>query len=633
MNNDLVFNIKNIFDANSPKGALSLYEAKKYYIAPYQRGYKWAAVSPNDPVCKLITDLVGAANDRNSDYYLQFITTKSSTIGEGEDKESVLEVIDGQQRLTTLTILLSVIEYIKGDNEKAISNGLLSYEVRQRVTDFFQNHIYQKLDSLMSGTWKDFIEQYPENDEQDIYYLYSAAQKIKKILDEEFPAPSQKEKIIRFKEYLLDKVKILLICITREIDCEEIFSNLNDNRVELTSSELVKGLILTDVARRQPNTEETYNGKEKSELRAIIGRQWDEISHWANRKDIRKFFFQESDNVLDELLLILANVIAMDLENQTTLDTSSKNGIFNYFQLQIKNHKKTARDIFRTLKEIKSVFYDWFYDDEIYNSLGYLFFRRNSPRKVNDYRLSIRENKPELKEKLKKDICSSLNVDIDNIRYKKDDDNIRDLLLAISVFSDGNRFNFIEFNDQTWSLEHIFPQTPDECRDGLRQKDIDLLKSLCDENLCGFEKAQDLLLEYEEIMDIKSVYNSLSEKLNCKLIPNEICNLSFDEIKILYSLINRGKLDGIGNMALLTKSDNSSNSNGMFDKKRLNIVNRISKGSFVPKHTYDVFSKLISKKMTPDLTVWTIDDITAHSEWIKEWRKNKIHNLQESKLV
>jgi hypothetical protein len=84
----------------------------------------------------------------------------------------------------------------------------------------------------------------------------------------------------------------------------------------------------------------------------------------------------------------------------------------------------------------------------------------------------------------------------------------------------------------------------------------------------------------------------------------------------------------MGNMALLTRGDNSSNSNGMFSKKRHNIVNRISKGSFVPKHTYDVFSKLISDKMSKDTGVWSEKDINTHQAWIL----TKIENLKKTIL-
>jgi uncharacterized protein with ParB-like and HNH nuclease domain len=614
MRNELVFSIKNIFNSTSPEGVLQQYGAKKYYIAPYQRGYKWAAVSPNDAVCVLMDDLLEAAKT-NNEYYLQFITTKLSRVKE----IPVLEVIDGQQRLTTLTILLSVLSFIKGNNENAISNDLLSYEVRQKVTDFFKNHIYQKIDTLMSDdSWDEFILKFPENDEQDIYYLYNAANKINKILIDKFH--NNRDVIISFENYILDNVKIILNNIDRDVDCEEIFSNLNDNKVELTSSELIKGLILTNSARELPNDERKITYKEIIELRAIMGRQWDEIAHWANREEVKTFFFPDSDNVLDKLL----GLLALDNGFAETNDTQNKNIEFNYFQSQIKKGAKTAKSLFDNLKEIKSVLNEWFNDNNIYNSLGYVFFCRPSKKTIGNYLSFIRRDKSELKKELNATISNILNFDIKNLQYNENNMEIYNLLLALSVFGDENRFNFTAFNNtqSNWSLEHIFPQKPEKLKDELGQKDIELLKSLSENNLCNFEKVKNLLQEYEASMNIEDVYNSLSEKLN-----KSNCTLSSDEKTILYRLIKKDKLHSIGNMALLTGPDNSSNGNGMFDNKRYNIVRRVSAGSFVPKHTYDVFSKLISEKMTPNLTVWTTVDIDEHFEWIC----NKINKIRSTK--
>ncbi|MGL4908979.1 MAG: DUF262 domain-containing protein [Bacteroidales bacterium] len=620
MNKELVFSIRNIFDGTSTEGALQQYEAKAYYIAPYQRGYKWAAIKSDDAVCVLMKDLFDAAENSKSEYYLQFITTKISDV----NKIKVLEVIDGQQRLTTLTILLSILANKLNENNNAISNNLLSYEVRPNVTKFFQEYIYQKINTITTETWENFISQFPDNDEQDIFYLYSAANKINEMISETFS--DDKEKIKEFENYLLENVKIILNNIERDIDCEEIFSNLNDNKVELTSSELIKGLILTNSARELPNSDKiTY--KEIIELRAIMGRQWDEISHWANRKEIKTFFFSYSNNVLDELLFLLA------IENgfEESSDISNKNVVFNYFQSQIKKGNQTAKKLFDNLKGLKSVFNEWFNDNEIYNSLGYVFFSKKSPKTLSrksqktlrDYLPFIRADKTELKAELTKHISTILDFNISDLEYNKTNTEIHNLLLAISVFGGENRFDFTAFNTQaSWSLEHIFPQTPDKLADDLEEKDIAPLKSLYENNLDDFNKVKSLLKEYEETMDIATTFKSLAEKMN-----KNHCSLSLNEKTILYRLIKNEKLHSIGNMALLTSSDNSSNSNGMFDKKRHNIVKRISGGSFVPKHTYDVFSKLISENMTPDLTIWTATDIDTHFEWINQ----KINEIKNTK--
>jgi hypothetical protein len=62
---------------------------------------------------------------------------------------------------------------------------------------------------------------------------------------------------------------------------------------------------------------------------------------------------------------------------------------------------------------------------------------------------------------------------------------------------------------------------------------------------------------------------------------------------------------------------NSSLSNGMFEGKRKKIADKVSEGAFVPKHTFDVFSKLISSEMSPNLSAWTPEDIVIHQDTLK----------------
>lgn len=602
MSKELIFNIGNIFNVTTAEGALLQYGAKHYYIAPYQRGYKWAANHPNDAVCLLMKDLFNAAENPNGEYYLQFITTKLSTIND----INVLEVIDGQQRLTTLTILLSVLANKKTNDSQALSNNLLSYEVRPKVTDFFNNHIYQNIDSILSKKWNDFITEFPKNNEQDIFYLFNAANKINDLIDENF---EDREAIKIFEKYVLENVKIILNNIERSVSCEEIFSNLNDNKVELTSSELIKGLILTNTARERNDSDRRITYKEIIEIRAVMGRQWDELSHWANRKDIKSFFFYNSNNVLDELLMLLA------LKDSfiPTVDRSDKNEVFNYFQTQIKKGKKTTTHYFDELKKLKLILNEWFSDDEIYNTLGYLFFTRGNKTTIEDFLSLLEKSKTEIKEKLKVDKIKLLNTNIEDLEYGVTNNDIHNLLLALSVFGDGSRFNFTAFNGQEkWSLEHIFPQNPEDLPNELGVKDLEFINSLGGDNLEDYETIQDRLKDFEEAINTKEVFKELKNKLK-----NITCIISEDEKKILYRLVKVEKLNSIGNMSLLTTSDNSSNKNGMFDKKRYNIAKRVSNGSFVPKHTYDVFSKLISEKMTPELNVWTEKDIQTHEQWIK----------------
>jgi len=97
--NDLVFSTSMLFNTNNDNGCLKQIECDSFYIASYQRGYKWG----DEPIQILFDDLYDAfKSSKNSkksqEYYLQYITVKRIEY----NKKKYLEIIDGQQRVTTL---------------------------------------------------------------------------------------------------------------------------------------------------------------------------------------------------------------------------------------------------------------------------------------------------------------------------------------------------------------------------------------------------------------------------------------------------------------------------------------------------------------------------------------------------
>ena len=98
-------------------------DKKAFLIPTYQRGYKWTSNDEDSQVVVLMQDLYSAFK-RNSDrYYLQFITLT--------DKDNNLEVIDGQQRLVTLTIIFSLLfnsEELRGEENFVTGNPRQFYQ-------------------------------------------------------------------------------------------------------------------------------------------------------------------------------------------------------------------------------------------------------------------------------------------------------------------------------------------------------------------------------------------------------------------------------------------------------------------------------------------------------------------------
>lgn len=184
------------------KSILTLFTGDKnqYIIPPYQRPYSW-----REEQCReLFEDLKRAFEDDKTDgYFLGNIVIASSR----EDKNR-LEVIDGQQRLTTLTLLLKALLFFDNKNKK-LKNAIWELDDRtdEPKEQRLETRVFEDTDSkflkealaleLDLDTFKvvDKDNQYKKN----IFYFYK---KFK-----EFP----KKILFEFSDFLLYKVSILPI--------------------------------------------------------------------------------------------------------------------------------------------------------------------------------------------------------------------------------------------------------------------------------------------------------------------------------------------------------------------------------------------------------------------------------------
>ena len=595
---DLLYNIENVFSTDPRNGVLGKNNTSKFYIPSYQRGYKWSSEGSNAWVKIMMEDFLEAFSNKDEEYLLQYITVKKRKI----DDNHILEIIDGQQRITTLIILLSVLfhKISSNPNISNIAHEKLIYGIRENVQIFLEQFVFSEIRTVIENTWDEFINDHAGFNEQDIFYIFNAVKKIEQLL------PIEASDLLAFEKYVKENVQLIFNVVNETIIGEKIFSNLNSNRVELTDIELIKGLILTKASREDNSA--INNFKELLDLRASMGQKWDIISRWINNPRISSFFFADGISAMHQFLSLVA-----EYNGYNKLPFADKYALFNFFQTQVKRKSISSIKLFSDIKFFFSLLEDWYYTNEIYNRLGFLFFSDKSSR--NSLIISLLDkNKLELKNELMTLAVGKIPIDIDSLEYGVDDSDINKVLLALSIFSNEKelRFNFYSFKKEKWTLEHIFPQNPSKLPDRLERNDIKLLKSLIkdDINLSDLSKYK---FEDETEEKTKEIFNNLLEKLEL-----ESCDVNNREKDLLYNLIRSEKLNSIGNLVLLSDSDNSSNSNGMFDQKRNNIVKRISKGSFVPKHTYDVFSKLISSNFDLDLSVWSEKDIDAHTKWIGE---------------
>lgn len=205
-----------------------LTDGSQYKIPLYQRNYDWG----EKEAVQLIEDISDyAAKAKNGDkqnYYIGSLVVYER--GRGED--AYYETIDGQQRLTTLTILLCAMKNMdKGNNFSWFSKVNLSYDHREKAVN--------TLSDLFSG---EVSKDDGVDSMNDVYQLLQ--KNLPPVLSDK--GISQKQ----FSDYLLDNVMILRIPVPRDTDLNHYFEIMNSRGEQLEKHEILKAILMNDISQK-----------------------------------------------------------------------------------------------------------------------------------------------------------------------------------------------------------------------------------------------------------------------------------------------------------------------------------------------------------------------------------------------
>ncbi|MDF2382183.1 DUF262 domain-containing protein [Nostoc ellipsosporum NOK] len=238
-----------------------------YKIPQYQRPYKWE----DDQVDKLWDDIHDAFENQEDNYFLGSVITAKPRDNE---KSAYVDVVDGQQRLTTLMILFCVIRdlYPKINEDNAAENPLAVdidtiqasithlgkadrlklYTHSQHQSDFHE--------LIINGDTSKLVKPYKyqiRTDEEPKYKFINTAVIFRSKLEE--LGLQQSSELINF---LFNQVKIIRIdCKNREFAIK-LFQVLNDRGMDLTAADLIKSFLLEKLYNRYKDDPDTSKLKE-----------------------------------------------------------------------------------------------------------------------------------------------------------------------------------------------------------------------------------------------------------------------------------------------------------------------------------------------------------------------------------
>ena len=213
-----------------------------FKIPSYQRPYSWTTEQSSELVLDLQEYIRGKTEEVEllNPYFLGSIVLVKSD-------QSDAEVIDGQQRLTTLTILFSVLRHLINDTD--VKNEITKYlgqkgskllktqntfriSLRPRDADFFQKNIQEQ-----NGI-NDLFDRTDELKDSHLN-IKNNAECIYKILKNE-----SQEELFRLTQFILVGC-FLVVVATPDIDSAyRIFSVMNDRGLDLTATDILKSNII-----------------------------------------------------------------------------------------------------------------------------------------------------------------------------------------------------------------------------------------------------------------------------------------------------------------------------------------------------------------------------------------------------
>ena len=593
---------------------------RTFFVPSYQRGYRWG----RQEVEALLNDLwefyLQANGEKNVFYCLQPIVLY-------KDEQTRENLLDGQQRLTTIYLLLSYLDSRRREEGYDKPLFTLEYATREDSADFLAKKLFASEEAEVASN-------------VDYHYMRAAYGYIKDWFTQAPKHPGAAAKLIPL---LLDKdgmgpnVRVIEYQVEDDSDPIDVFLRLNQGKIPLTDAELTKALFL-------------QSDKYDAQLLPYISPKLDLIaSEWyayEQQLSAPKFWHfvspYDAQSTAPSIRLLL-ELAARDLQSATSYkDTTAlwdsktyTHPCYTIFSdyLQGYNGEERLKKIGEIWERIYTIFgliSEWYENQELYHHIGYLMCTEPSKR-ITLLRKLLKQAKtctaPEFKASLRREIGKKIEgICLNELSYEDRPADIHRVLLLHNIHqhiftSEQIRFPFDLYMKEKWSLEHIYAQQSEPLRK--REEQIGFIEehiaTFRKDAFGGDEETSSLIVELEGIRSqIQEPDKKESERVS--LFENALELITAFEVKHMGDTV---PLHGLQNLCLLSKGVNSALSNRTFARKReiMREIVMTAAQEYIPMATRLVFLKYYSTS-PKDNAYWRREDAEAYMEHIRSVCKN-----------
>lgn len=602
----------------SVKDIVSKY--KKFNVPSLQRTYRWG----EKEITLLLNDLYEFYNtnkDSTDDFYpLQPLILKKSN-----QNDDTWNVLNGQQRLTTIKLIASFFEM---DKDYCLD---ISYDTREKTKDFLDNISNKKEEDVGKS--------------MELYYIFHAYEVIKAWFQKN-KKEKDTEKIDAIRNVLFEKERTRFVVQEMNIDDDEAktFQNINQGRIPLSCSELIKALFLGHIFESHKNDNNcrfAYSSdgyglfipinpiKERqslTRLQNIIAKEWDDIETVLMHDEFYSFVCPEKDRSINRMDFLFEVVCGNEKYKKYKTDDP-----FNAIYERIKDDKNANivdtishcwNEVVKCFNRMQKLYYDF----DAYHLVGFCicedigisedFYKYcNEDEKLDEFKTAIRV-------KIKGKVLSGLKTDdldeeLKGLRYKENKDKIKEILLL--------------HNLQSYSYEKI--RFPFNLYDGGKNYDIEHIHATAEEKADKNSRYEwfetnhsHIKKEKEKLKGLFEIFEEGYKKKNRDIFKDDKFN-DLRKIMINDNLDNGNEKEdflkdnnGIWNLCLLDSTTNRTYKNSLFITKREMILKK-AKGE-MDKEVYvyplllcteRIFLKFYSNVDSDDnLNFWTLNNREAY---------------------
>lgn len=240
----------------------NLLDGKKYQIDYYQREYRWEQKQINELIDDLVSTFLSEYRpdhkrhqvEQYSHYFLGSVLMS--------DKADGRYIVDGQQRLTSLTLLLIYLRNLQEKSPNSVDIDNLIFSERYGTKSFNMN--VPERTPVLESLWEksDFESDNESESVRNIAYRYADIQSRFPFGDMDVDGDDEEDAgegpgdeysaldehaLPYFIDWLIDNVFLVEITAFSDNDAYTIFETMNDRGLSLTPTDMLKGYLLANI--------------------------------------------------------------------------------------------------------------------------------------------------------------------------------------------------------------------------------------------------------------------------------------------------------------------------------------------------------------------------------------------------